>query len=150
MRSALQNNIQLIQSIWTTTLPTLDKPLPLQVLFVTSTLLCMGFHYELVLSLSIKDRIRTRIMQVDANGHPSPTDTHQKFAWVGYAVGALQMVPTCVVLFWGAFPGPMCTLASLGAVLASAVEDLKNHIDDVEVSKPSCKESVATEAVAGA
>ncbi|KAF0705076.1 Aste57867_7144 [Aphanomyces stellatus] len=106
---------------------------PLCLALVVTYIVCLGFHYELLLSPSMKDFLATKAMYIDAGGRPRTYGSLLRETYVSRILFGLVLVPyVCAWLLEGWYTELVVLVYSLGLILSAALEDIKMHLDDVD------------------
>ncbi|KAH9134776.1 hypothetical protein AeRB84_019545 [Aphanomyces euteiches] len=132
MRDILTNQMSLWIGLWMTVEPKLANPVPIQIVSAMGFLVCLGFHYNLVLPFQFKDDQCSKLIINGPSGRPSACSTSLKYSYVFWYCWCLSCAPFFVVALTGLFPEVCCIVSIIGYILDAAFQDLKEHLGDVE------------------
>ncbi|KAF0725930.1 hypothetical protein Ae201684P_016688 [Aphanomyces euteiches] len=110
--------------LWMTVEPKLANRVPIQIVSAMGFLVCLGFHYNIVLPFQFKDDLCSKLIINGPSGRPSACSTSLKYSHLFWYCWCLSCAPFFVVALTGLFPEVCC--------LDAAFQDLKEHLGDVE------------------
>ncbi|CAK4082131.1 unnamed protein product [Aphanomyces euteiches] len=132
MRDTLTNQLGVWSGMWSFIETKLANPLPIQMVIAMSFLVCLGFHYNLVLPFQIKDDVCAKIMINDPLGRLSASSTYLKYSHFTWYFFAMSFGPFLFTTMTDLVPEVCCIVSAIGFVLDAIYQDLKEHMEDYE------------------
>ncbi|KAG9414352.1 hypothetical protein AC1031_013551 [Aphanomyces cochlioides] len=132
MRDTLTNQLGVWSGMWSFIETKLANPLPIRMVIAMSFLVCLGFHYNLVLPFQFKDDVCAKIMINGPLGRLSASSTYLKYSHFTWYILLLSFGPFLFTTLTDLFPEVCCILSAIGFVLDAVYQDLKEHMEDYE------------------